>query len=88
VPIGGRRGRPLSRPGRVYADRGYDHDKYRRALHERSIPTSIARRGHPHGSGLGKSVGLSSVHMPGCIISVVYVFASNVALTFTKRSSN
>jgi transposase len=54
VPIGGRRGRPLSRPGRVYADRGYDHDKYRRALHERSIPTSVARRGHPHGSGLGK----------------------------------
>ncbi len=27
VPIGGVRGRPLSRPGRVYADRGYDHDK-------------------------------------------------------------
>ncbi|MGF6735874.1 transposase [Paraburkholderia youngii] len=54
VPIGGRRGRPLSRPRRVYADRGYDHDKYRRALHERSIPTSSARRGHPHGSGLGK----------------------------------
>jgi hypothetical protein len=37
---------------------------------------------------LGKSVGLSSVHMPGCIISVAYVFASSVALTFTKRSSN
>ncbi|WP_394144785.1 IS5 family transposase, partial [Burkholderia multivorans] len=54
VPIGGVRGRPLSRPGRVYADRGYDHDKYRRILHERNIPTSIARRGHPHGSGLGK----------------------------------
>jgi transposase len=54
VPIGGKRGRPLSRPGRVYADRGYDHDKHRRVLHEGSIPTSIARRGHPHGSGLGK----------------------------------
>ncbi|WP_186124652.1 IS5 family transposase [Burkholderia gladioli] len=54
VPIGGVRGRPLSRPGRVYADRGYDHDKYRCILHERNIPTSIARRGHPHGSGLGK----------------------------------
>ncbi|WP_090871853.1 IS5 family transposase, partial [Paraburkholderia diazotrophica] len=54
APVGGMRGRPLSRPGRVYADRGYDHDKYRRILHERNIPTSIARRGHPHGSGLGK----------------------------------
>lgn len=50
VPIGGVRGRP----GRVYADRGYDHDKYRRILHERNIPASIARGGHPHGSGLGK----------------------------------
>ncbi|EKS71963.1 transposase [Burkholderia sp. SJ98] len=54
APIGGVRGRPLSRPGRVYADRGYDHDKCRRILHERNIPTIIARRGHPHGSGLGK----------------------------------
>ncbi|KXF59865.1 transposase [Burkholderia thailandensis] len=54
APIKGVRGRPLSRPKRVYADRGYDHDKYRRILHERGIPTSIARRGQPHGSGLGK----------------------------------
>jgi len=54
VPIGGMRGRPLSRPGRIYADRGYDHDKYRRILHARNIPTSIARRGQPHGSGLGR----------------------------------
>lgn len=54
VPIGGVRGRPLSRPARIYADRGYDHDKYRRILIERNIPTSVARRGHPHGSGLGK----------------------------------
>jgi hypothetical protein len=50
-----------------------------RALRGVAILTAVA---------LGKSVGLSSVHMPGCIISVVYVFASNVALTFTKRSSN
>ncbi|HDR9024010.1 TPA: IS5 family transposase [Burkholderia vietnamiensis] len=54
APIKGVRGRRLSRPKRVYADRGYDHDKYRRILHERGIPTSIARRGQPHGSGLGK----------------------------------
>ncbi|MDR6503224.1 IS5 family transposase [Burkholderia ambifaria] len=44
VPIGGVRGWPLSRPARVHADRGYDHDKYRRILHERSIPTNIAAR--------------------------------------------
>lgn len=38
--------------------------------------------------GLGKSVGSANVHMPGCTISAVYVFASNVALTFTQRSSS
>ncbi|BEH48587.1 hypothetical protein TKS_18190 [Burkholderia pseudomallei] len=63
------------RPARVYAGRGYDHGKYRRIPHERNIPTSIARRGHPHGSGLEKPVGSSSVLMLGCIISATYVFA-------------
>jgi transposase len=52
--IAGRRGRPLHKPQRVYADRGYDHDKYRKPLHAAVIPTSIARRGKPHGTGLGK----------------------------------
>jgi transposase len=53
-PVRGVRGRPFRKPGRVYADRAYDHDKYRRPLHAAGIPTSIARRGKPHGSGLGK----------------------------------
>ena len=30
-PVRGRRGRPRRRPERLYADRGYDHDKYREA---------------------------------------------------------
>lgn len=54
VPIGGVRGQPLSRPGRVYAERGYDHGKYRRILREHGIPISIARRGHPHPRGCGE----------------------------------
>ena len=53
-PIASRRGRALQKPQRVYADRGYDHDKYRRLLHANGIATAIARRGQPHGSGLGK----------------------------------
>ncbi|WP_310319903.1 IS5 family transposase [Paraburkholderia terricola] len=53
-PVRGVRGRPLRKPGRIYADRAYDHDRYRRPLHAAGIPTSIARRGEPHGSGLGK----------------------------------
>jgi transposase len=37
----------------LYADRAYDHDKYRRAVRSRGIRPVIARRGQPHGSGLG-----------------------------------
>jgi transposase len=37
----------------VIADRGYDHDKYRRLVMQRGISPSIARRGIAHGSGLG-----------------------------------
>ncbi|RBB38407.1 hypothetical protein DPV79_18060 [Burkholderia reimsis] len=51
APLKGVRARPLSRPRRVYADRGYDH---RRILHEHGIPTSIVTLGEPHGSGLVK----------------------------------
>ena len=51
--VRGRRGRPRRRPKTVYADRAYDHDKYRRRLRTGGIATRIARRGEPHGSGLG-----------------------------------
>jgi len=51
--VPGRRGRPRRRPARLYGDRGYDHDKYRRALRRKAIQPYIARRGQPHGSGLG-----------------------------------
>ncbi|MFD8110679.1 transposase [Streptomyces microflavus] len=43
------------RPRRLFADRGYDFDKYRRLIRDRGITAKIARRGAPHGSGLGKS---------------------------------
>jgi hypothetical protein len=45
--------RPRRRPAELYADRAYDHDKYRRAVRGRGIQPRIARRGQPHGSGLG-----------------------------------
>nr|WP_199236079.1 IS5 family transposase [Micromonospora sp. S4605] len=51
--IKGIRGRPRQRPGRIYADRGYDFDIYRRQLRDRGITPVIARRGTGHGSGLG-----------------------------------
>ncbi|WP_162257909.1 MULTISPECIES: IS5 family transposase [unclassified Kitasatospora] len=54
-PIRGLRGRPRTRPRRLFADRGYDFDKYRRLLWKRGIKPLIARRGVAHGSGLGKT---------------------------------
>lgn len=51
----GLRGRPRHRPRRLFADRGYDFDKYRRLVRARGITPKIARRGTPHGSGLGKT---------------------------------
>jgi transposase len=51
--VRGRRGRPRHRPDRVYADRAYDHDKYRKQVRAKGIRPLIARRGVEHGSGLG-----------------------------------
>lgn len=50
----GRRGRPRLRADALIADRGYDHDKYRRALRSRGVRPTIARRATEHGSGLGR----------------------------------
>src|SRR2546428_8346913 len=36
-PVRGKVGRPRRRPERLLADRGYDHDKYRRELRQRRI---------------------------------------------------
>jgi transposase len=52
-PVRGRHGRPRRRPERVYADRAYDHDKYRKLVRSKGIQPVIARRGTEHGSGLG-----------------------------------
>ncbi|MFF4879625.1 IS5 family transposase [Micromonospora sp. NPDC000668] len=50
------KGHPRQSPAtadRIYADRGYDYDIYRRALRTRGITPVIARRGVDHGLGLG-----------------------------------
>lgn len=52
-PVRGKRGRPRRRPDTVYADRAYDHDKYRKLVRDKGIQPMIARRGAEHGSGLG-----------------------------------
>jgi transposase len=47
----GGRGYPRQPP--VLADRGYDHDKYRRLVRDLGVKPLIARRGNEHGAGLG-----------------------------------
>jgi IS5 family transposase len=46
--------RPRQRAETLIADRGYDHDKYRRELGRRGLKPIIARRATEHGSGLGR----------------------------------
>lgn len=53
-PVRGKRGRPRRRPEVVLADRGYDHDRYRKQVRALGARPLIARRGTEHGSGLGK----------------------------------
>lgn len=50
----GGQGRPRSRPKTLFADRAYDFPVHRRRLWRRGIQPKIAKRGVPHGSGLGK----------------------------------
>jgi len=52
--VGGKRGRPKERPDELYADRGYDSEATRWILRWMGIEPRIAKRGTPHGSGLGK----------------------------------
>jgi transposase len=52
-PVRGKPGRPRRRPRELYADRGFDSDPHRGRLRGRHIRPRIARRGEPHGSGLG-----------------------------------
>jgi len=52
--VGGKPGRPKELPDDLYADRGYDSEGTRALLRWLGIEPHIARRGTPHGSGLGK----------------------------------
>ena len=55
TPVAGKVGTPRQRSARiVVADRGYDHDSYRRELWHRGVKPIIARRGTEYGSGLGR----------------------------------
>src|SRR5581483_961273 len=51
--VAGQPGRPRQRPEELYGDRAYDSQPHREELRQRQIKPRLARRGQPHGSGLG-----------------------------------
>jgi transposase len=53
--VAGKVGHPKSKPEMIQADRGYDSQPHRNKLRDRNIEPLIAKRGQPHGSGLGKT---------------------------------
>lgn len=52
--VGGKPGRPRTKPQRVLADAGYDSDTTRNVLRCLGIEPLIRKRGAEHGSGLGR----------------------------------
>ena len=48
-------GRPARKPRLVQGDRGYDSQPHRDQLAHRGIASQLAKRGRPHGSGLGRT---------------------------------
>jgi transposase len=83
-PIRGLRGRPRRKPRRLYADRGYDFDKYRRVLWARGIKPMITRRASPTAPGWARLAGWSSAHSHYCTSSNGSASATNVAPTSTR----
>jgi transposase len=52
--VKGKPGRPRRRFDKTQGDRAYDSKRHRRGLRKRRTEPVLARRGAPHGSGLGK----------------------------------
>ncbi len=78
-------GRPRRRPDMIFADRGYDHDKYGRLLRQRGIRPAIAERGQPHGTDLGTFRWVVERTI-SCTASAACPSAGNDATTSMKHS--
>jgi transposase len=86
-PIRAKPGRPRQRPDSLIADRGYDHDNYRRELWARGVKPIIARRATEHGSGLGRMRWVVERTSPGCTNSAACASAGSAAPNCTRPSS-
>ena len=86
-PVRGRRGRPRRRPDRVYADRGYDHDKYRQQVRAAGITPSSRAAAPSMAPGWACTAGSWSRASPCCTGSAGCASAGRSATTSTKPSS-
>jgi transposase len=85
-PVRGRVGRPRRRPRTLIADRGYDHDKYRRLVWKRGVkPISPAGKPTTAPASVG-TAGSSNAPSPGCTTAAASS-APTAATTSTKPSS-
>jgi hypothetical protein len=66
-PIRRRRGRPGLRPRELFADRGHDHDMYRRPLRAGASPRASPAVESPTARGSAAVAGWSSAASPGCM---------------------
>ena len=85
-PVRGRRGRPRWRPVKVFADRAYDHDKYRKQVRAKGIRPVIARRGVRTAPGWASTATSRSRRSRCCTGSGGCASAGRSATTSTKRS--
>src|SRR4029079_12488494 len=65
--VRGRIGRPRRRPRTLIADRGYDHDRYRRLVWKRGIKPVIAEGRPSTAPGSAVTAGSANAPSPGCI---------------------
>ncbi|MER7894559.1 hypothetical protein ABTX15_32815 [Micromonospora sp. NPDC094482] len=54
TPVRGRRGRPRRRPGKLHADKAYDHKAIRAEVRRRRIVVRVARKGVESSQRLGR----------------------------------
>src|SRR5690606_30499696 len=83
-PIRGRRGRPARRPRRIYADRGYDHDKYVASYAPEGSPRSSHAVVTHTAPASAADAGSANAASPGCTPSNAYAPATNDAPTSTE----
>lgn len=84
--VRGKPGRPRLLAESLFADRGYDFDKYRHELRARGVKRSLHAAIPPTARGSVLAAGSSSAPSPGCTSSGACVPAGSVVPSCTKRS--